>query len=203
MVQAHRTSSNLLERHHSRACRVRAYVFVVVRLYRTSFSNYIFTGSVLSYEFRVVRRYGTVSNYSLHGVQGARALVRGASNLLEPSRTTRASKGVRGGSTVPNLLYLQLSRGNKCACTRLAWFKRSEPPRPFSNHIIAELARCRVLSQEVGVVRQYRPFSNYFFTGFAGCLCTRSGWFTYIEPPRTFSNHIIVAFVHKSSEWFA
>ena len=38
-----------------------------------------------------------------------------------------------------------LSRGSKCAgclCTSLGWFKRIEPPRTFSNHIIAEIARC-------------------------------------------------------------
>ena len=69
----------------------------------------------------------------------------------------------------------------------------------------------RVLSHEVGVVRLYRTFSNYFFTGetlFARCLCTSSGWFKYIEPPRTFSNHInaeiarCVEFFHMSSGWF-
>ena len=39
-------------------------------------------------------------------------------------------------------------------------------------------------------------------------LCTCSGWFKHIEPPRTFSNHIItkiarcVEFCHMSSVWF-
>ena len=39
-------------------------------------------------------------------------------------------------------------------------------------------------------------------------LCTCSGWFKHIEPPRTFSNHIItkiarcVEFCHISSGWF-
>ena len=49
---------------------------------------------------------------------------------------------------------------------------------------------CRVLSHEFGVVRLYRTFSNYIFTWetrcVAGCLCTSSGWFKRIEPPRTF-----------------
>ena len=70
---------------------------------------------------------------------------------------------------------------------------------------------CRVLSHEFGVVRLYRTFSNYIFTGetrCAGCLCTSSGWFKRIEPPRTFSNNIIaqiarcVEFFHMSSGWF-
>ena len=45
MVQVHRTSSNLLEQHHRRdnkVCRVFSHEFRVVRLYGT-FSNYIFT----------------------------------------------------------------------------------------------------------------------------------------------------------------
>ena len=46
MVQAHRTSSNLLEPHHRRdnkVCRAFSHEFGVVRLCRT-FSNYIFRG---------------------------------------------------------------------------------------------------------------------------------------------------------------
>ena len=55
----------------------------------------------------------------------------------------------------------------------------------------------------------YGTFSNYIFTGetrCAGCFC--SGWFKRIEPPRTFTNHIIaeivrcVEFFHMSSGWF-
>ena len=74
---------------------------------------------------------------------------------------------------------------------------------------------CRLLSHEFGVVRLYRTFSNYIFTGetrCAGCLCTSSrreggrgregerergdqsvgylytssGWFNHSEPTRTF-----------------
>ena len=44
------------------------------------------------------------------------------------------------------------------------------------------------------MVRLYRTFSNYIFTGearCAECLCASSGWFKYMKPPRTFSNHII------------
>ena len=70
---------------------------------------------------------------------------------------------------------------------------------------------CRVLSHEFGVVRLYRTFSNYSFTGearSAGGLCTSSGWFKHVEPPRTLSNHIIaemarcVEIFHTSSGWF-
>ena len=44
------------------------------------------------------------------------------------------------------------------------------------------------------MVRLYRTFSIYIVTGetrSAGCLCKSSGWFKHIEPPRTYSNHII------------
>ena len=44
------------------------------------------------------------------------------------------------------------------------------------------------------MVRLYRTFTNYIVTEEArctGCLCTSSGWFKYVELPRTFSNHII------------
>ena len=67
---------------------------------------------------------------------------------------------------------------------------------------------CRDLSHEFGVVRLYRTFSNYIFTGCAVCFCTSSRWFKHVEPPRTFSNHIIaemarcVEFFHMSSGWF-
>ena len=53
---------------------------------------------------------------------------------------------------------------------------------------------CRVLSHEFGVVRLNLTFSIYIVVGetrCAGCLCTSSVWFKHIEPPRTFSNHII------------
>ena len=69
MVQAHRTSSNLLEPHHNRdskVCRVFSHQFGVVRLHRT-FSIYIVTGATRC--------------------AGCCALVRGGSstsNLLEP-----------------------------------------------------------------------------------------------------------------------
>ena len=49
VVQADRTSSNLLELHHcreSKVCRVLSHEFRVVRLYRT-FSNYIFRGEAI------------------------------------------------------------------------------------------------------------------------------------------------------------
>ena len=114
-------------------------------------------------------------------------------DCTEPSLTIslQGKKGVqgayalvRGGSSASNLLEPHHCRDSKV---------------------------CRVLSHQFGVVRLYRTFSNYIFTGetrCAGCLCTSSGWFKRIEPPRTFSNHIIaeiarcIQFFHMSSGWF-
>ena len=87
--------------------------------------------------------------------------------------------------------------------------------RTSSNLLEPHLRRdnkvCRVLPHELGVVRLCRTFSNLIYTGearCAGCLCTRSGWFKRIEPPRNFLNHIMteiagrVEFFHMSSGWF-
>ena len=114
-------------------------------------------------------------------------------DCTEPSLTTslQGKQGVQGACT--------LVRGGSSASNLL------EP------HHDRDSRECRVLPHEFGVVRLCRTFSNDFFTGetrFAGCLCTSSGWFNYIEPPQAFSNHIIaeitrcVEFFHMSSECF-
>ena len=140
------------------------------------------------------------------GVQGAYALVRGGSrtaNLLEPQQR-RENKVcrvlpqefgvVRLCRTFSNVIYTGEARCAGCFCTRSGWFTYIEPPRTFSNHIIAEIARCRVFSREVGVIRLCRTCSNVSFTGearCAGCLkaLVRGGSSTsnLIEPSRTTS----------------
>ena len=123
MVQAHRTSSNLLEPQHHRAskvCRGLSHEFGVVRqgayaLVRggSSTANLIepfepqhhkaskvWRG--LSPEFGVVRLYRTFSIYSFAG-------------------ETRCAG---------------------CLCTRSGWFKHIEPHRTDTNHSITEIARC-------------------------------------------------------------
>ena len=61
------------------------------------------------------------------------------------------------------------------------------------------------------MVRLYRTSSIYIFRGeakCAGCLFTSLGTFKYIEPPRSFSNHITadikkyVEFFNMGSGWF-
>ena len=130
VVQAHRTSSNLLEPHHyrdSKVFRVLSHEFGVVRLYRT-FSIYIVTEiarcagclctcsgwfkphhyrdskvfRVLSHEFGVFRLYRTFSIYIVTGE----------------------------------------TRSAGCLCTSSGCFKHIEPRRTFPNHIIKEIARC-------------------------------------------------------------
>ena len=114
VVQAPRTSSNLLEPQQHRVSKVwrgLSQAFGVGRLYRT-FSIYSVTGETRS--------------AGLQGKQGVRGS--STSNLSEPTRTTTSQREqgverfvtcVRGGSTVPNLLFLQHCRGNKvCRKTR-------------------------------------------------------------------------------------
>ena len=126
VVQARRTSSNLLEPHHCRdgqVCRVLSHEFGVIRLYRR----------VLMHLFRVVQARRTYSK------------------LLEPhhcrdSKVCRVLSHefgvVRLYRTFSNYIFTREARSAGCLCTRSGWFKHVEPPRTFSNHIIAEMARC-------------------------------------------------------------
>ena len=72
---------------------------------------------------------------------------------------------VRGGSPVPNLLYLVTgeTRYAGCLCNSSGLFKHIEPYRTFSNHIIAEIAR----------------FVEFFHMSL--------GWFDCTEPSLTIS----------------
>ena len=116
------------------------------------------------------------------------------SNLLEPQHH-RDSKVWRGLSHEFGVvrLYRTFSiyivegetRCAWCLCpsSGSGWFKHSEPPRTYSNHIITEIARCGEVCHRV--VRLYRTFPRYIATGetrSAGCLCPSSGWFKHIEP---------------------
>ena len=71
VVQAYRSSSNLLEPHQRRDSKVCI---------------------VLSHEFGVVRLYRTFSTYIVAGFAGCLCTSSGASNLLEPSRTTSSQR---------------------------------------------------------------------------------------------------------------
>ena len=126
MVQARRTSSNLLEPHHcidGKGCRVPAHAFGVVRLYRT-FSNYIFIREARcawcfctrSASFNHIEPPRTVTNYII--IEMARCveflhMSSGWFGSAELSLTTSVQwkHGVQGAyalgrrsSTTPNLL---------------------------------------------------------------------------------------------------
>ena len=134
MVQAHRTSSNLLEPHYyrdSKVCRVLSHEFGVVRLNRT----YIVTG-----ETRCAGCLCTSSGWFKH---------------IEPRRTShhyRDSKVCRVLSHEFRVVRLHQTfsvhivsgktRSAGCLWTSSGWFKHIEPPRTFSNHIITEIVRC-------------------------------------------------------------
>ena len=124
------------------------------------------------------------------------------------SRTTPNSCGrtlhtllalvVREGSTEPTLHEHQLSRGKKCAgclSTSLGWFKQIEPPRTFSNHILAAIASSvaffHMRSGWFACAEPSLPYSLLGKRGVQGASARVSGWFTFLEPPRNFSNHSI------------
>ena len=123
------------------------------------------------------------------------------SNLLEPhhyrdSKVCRVLSDefrvVRQHRTFSIYIVTGETRSAGCLCTSSGWFKHIEPSRTTSLQRDSKV--CRVFSHEFGVVRLNRTFSIYIVVGetrCAGCLCTSSGWFKHIEPPRTFSNHII------------
>ena len=181
MVQAHRTSLNLVELHHYRGrkvCRV-LHLFWVVHVHRTS-SNLLephhYRDSkvfrVLSPEFGVVRPYRTFSIYIVRGearCAGCLCTSSGWFKHIEPRRTFL------------NHIITEIARCVEVCHMSSGWFDFTEPS--LSTSFTGE-TRC------------------------AGCLCTCSGLFKHIKPTRTFSNHIIteiakcVEFCHKSSGWF-
>ena len=136
MIQPHRTSSNLPELHHYRdrkVCRVLSHEFGVVRPYRT-FSVYIVTGETRSagclctslWWFKHIEPYRTFSNHI----------------ITEIARCVEfCHMSFRGGSTVPNLLYLHRYRCNKVCRVLCTCWGYIESPRTFSNHIITKIAR--------------------------------------------------------------
>ena len=126
MVQAHRTSSNLLEPHHrrdSKVCRVLPYEFGVVRLCRT-FSNLTFTGEARcagclctsSGWFKYIEPPRTFSNHIIADIARCVEFFHMSSgwfDCTEPSLTSslQGKQGVQGayalvwgGSSTSNLL---------------------------------------------------------------------------------------------------
>ena len=160
MVQAHRTSSNLLEPQHdrdSRECKGYSYEFGVVRLCRT-FSNLIFTGQA--------RCEGCLSTSS----GWFKYVHRTSSNHLEPPHRrenkvcrvfSHVVRVVRLYGTFSNYIFTEERRCAGCLYTSSGWFKRIEPPRTISNYNKTEIA---------GRVEFFHM---------------SSGWFDYAEPSLT------------------
>ena len=112
VVQAPRTSSNLLEPQQHRENKVwrgLSPAFGVVRLYRT-FSFYSIAG-----ETRCAGCFCTSSGWFKH---------------IEPHRT------------YSNHNSTKIARCGEVCHLSSGWFKHSEPPRTYANHNITELARC-------------------------------------------------------------
>ena len=155
VVQAHRTSSNLLEPHHyrdSKVYRVHLHEFEVVRLDRT-FSIYIiteiarFAGCLFACSgwFKHIKPRRTFSNHIITEIARYIEFIYTSSRWFdwtELSLTTSLQEiGVQGA-----------------ICTCSGWFKHIEPRRTFPNNIITEIARCVEFCH------------------------ISSGWFDYTEP---------------------
>ena len=136
VVQAHRTSSNLLEPHHygdRKVCRVLSHEFGVFRLYRT-FSIYIVAGETrcagclctCSGCFKHIEPYRTFSNHIITEIARCVEFCQTSSGWFdstEPSLSTslQGKQGVqgayalvRGGSSTSNLLEHELA----CTCDK-------------------------------------------------------------------------------------
>ena len=137
LVRGGSSASDLIEPHHcsdSKVCRVLSHELGVVRLFR-NFSNYIFIGDprctwclcTSSGWFTCIEPPRTFSNHIIAEIERFVEFFHMSSwwfDCTEPSLTM--------GET----------RCAGCLCTSLGWFKRTEPLRTFSNHVIAEIARC-------------------------------------------------------------
>ena len=155
VVQAPRTSSNLLEPQQHRVSKVwrgLSQAFGVGRMYRT-FSIYSVTEET--------RSAGCLSTSS--GWEPLRT----SSNLHEPQhhRENKVWRGLSPAFGVVRLYrtfsFYSIAGETRCAgcfCTSSGWFKHSEPHRTYSNHNSTKIARC-------------------------GEIChRRAGWFDCTEP---------------------
>ena len=195
VVQAHRTSSNLLEPHHYRdrkVFRVLSHEFGVVRLYRT------FSISIVTEIERCAVCLCTCS-----GCTGVQLAI--LSNLFEPHhyRDGKVCRVLSHEFGVVRLyrtfsIYIVTGATRYAGCCALV-----RGASNFSNHIITKIAvRGGSTVPNLLYLRRYRG------NNVCRVMCTCSGWFKRIEPPRTFANHIItktarcVEFCHMSSGWF-
>ena len=153
MVQAYRTSSNLLEPHHrrdSKVCRVLSHEFGVVRLYRT-FSNNIFPGETRcagcsctsSGWFKRIEPPRTFSNHIITEIARCVEFFHMSSGWFDctkPSLTSslQGKQGVQGAyalvrcdSSTSNLLepYIiaEIARCVEFFHMRSGWFDCAEP----------------------------------------------------------------------------
>ena len=159
VVQAHRTSSNLLEPHHykdSKLCRVLSQEFGVVRLYRT-LSIYIVTEiarcagclCTCSGWFKHIEPRRSFSNHIITDIIRCVEFCHMSSGWFystEPSLSTslQGQQGMQGVAYLFGVVQAHRTSSNL--------------PEP---HHYKDCKVCRVLSHEFWVVRLYRTFSIY------------------------------------------
>ena len=173
----------------------------MVRLYRT-FSNYMSSGDTRCAGCNI-HRFGEVQAF------------RTSSNLLE-LHTHRESKVysllspefgvVRLDRTFSDCMFTGDRRSEGALCTSWMRFKHIkphltflnyilkhiEPQRTFSNYLLTEIARYKdFFHTSSGLFAWTEPSpttSLQGLRGVQGALCTSSGRFNHIEPPRTTSS---------------
>ena len=168
-IEPHRT---LHPHRDSKVYRLLSHEFGVVRLYRTS-SDYISSGDTRCAGCNM-QRFGEVQAH------------RTSLNLLElhPHRDNNLYRVILNKFGVARLyrtfsIYIVIGE-TRCAgylCTSSGWFKHIEPLLNLLElHLHRDNKVYRVILNGFGVVRLYRTFSDYIFTGdrrSAGCIMHR------------------------------
>ena len=223
-VQAHRTSSNLLELHphrDSKVYRLLSHEFGVVRLDRT-FSDCIFTGDRRSegaictswMRFKHIEPHRTFSNYILKHFEPQQTfsnyILTELARYLDFFHTSSGWFDWTEPSLTTSLQGIELVQG--ALCTGSGSFKHIEPHRTFSIYILTEIARyMEFFYTSSGWFDWTEPSlttSLQGIEGVQGARCTSWMRFKHIEPHRTFSNCILteiarfIDFFHMSSGWF-
>ena len=219
VVQAHRTSSNLLKMNalrESEVCRVFSPTFRVFQAHRTS-SNLLRRNdiresevcTVLSQWFKHIELHRTSSKGIIVG--RVRNFIepthRTSSNLLEPQhhRDSKVWRGLSHEVGVVRLyrtfsIYLVTgeTRSAGCLSNSSGWFKHIEPQRTYSNHIITEIARCgEVCHMRSGWFACTEPSLSTSLQGKQGV----HGASALVQGGSSTSNHFITERA-RCSEWF-
>ena len=150
VVQAHRTSLNLLEPHQCRRCKMYRVLSHEIYCTEPSLTTSIEGSKVLMHQLLVVQAHLTSSNFlePHHCRENKVCRVHefgfGSTvpNLLQVQGVQSVFTSVQGGSTVPNLLQVHLYKGSQECMMFMRQLGVVQEHRTFLNHIIAGNSRC-------------------------------------------------------------